>query len=58
MSNQESSQINSELEANEQFCMSLKSLIDNGCCRKTLSLIAEELCDRAESIKHQYGTFN
>ena len=54
MTNQDYTVLKNELEKNEQFCMSVKSLIDNGCSRETLSMLAEELCDRAESIKNTY----
>lgn len=58
MSKQDYTSLTSELESNEQFCMSLKSLIDSDCCRESLSVIAEELCDRSEQLKYKFGTFN
>ncbi len=58
MSIQSDCSLTNELELNEQFCLSLKSLIDSGCSRESLSTIAEELCDRAESIKNKHGSFN
>ena len=57
MSNQDCTLLTNELEKNEQFCMSLKSLIDSGCSKESLSVVAEELCDRAELIKNTYGSF-
>ncbi len=58
MSNKNSTLLMSELEENEQFCMSLKSLIDSNCSNKTLSILAEELCDKSESIKFLFGALN
>jgi hypothetical protein len=58
MSNQDCTLLTSELEKNEQFCQSLKTLIQNGCSRETLSVLAEELCDNSESIRNRFGTFN
>jgi len=49
--------LTAELEKNEQMCMSLKALIDFGCSRDTLSVLAEELCDQTESMKNRYGVF-
>jgi hypothetical protein len=46
-----------ELEKNEQMCTSLKALIDFGCSRETLSVIAEELCEQTEIMKNRYGIF-
>ncbi|WP_157465853.1 hypothetical protein [Colwellia sp. TT2012] len=47
-----------ELEKNDQFCMSLKSLIDNDCSKEVLSALAEELCDKSEYMKNRFGVFN
>lgn len=54
MTNKDYTLLPSELEKNEQLCISLKALIDNDCSRKTLSIIAEELCDSIEILKNRY----
>lgn len=58
MSNQDCTSLTHELEKNEQICIGLKALIDNGCSRESLSVLAEELCDRSESLKNKYGSYN
>jgi hypothetical protein len=58
MPNQDCTLLTNELEKNEQFCMSLKSLIDSGCSKKTLSALAEEICDKSETIKYMFGALN
>ena len=58
MSNQDCTLLTSELEKNEQFCLGFKSLIDSGCSQEALSALAEELCDKSESLKNKFGVFN
>ena len=58
MPKQDYTSLTNELEKNEQLCISLKSLVDSGCSKESLSTVVEELCDRAEYIKNQYGSFN
>lgn len=58
MTNPDYTLLPKELEKNEQMCMSLKSLIDNDCSRETLSVLADELCDRTEFLKNRYCTFS
>lgn len=58
MSNKNSTLLTSELEKNDQFCLGLKSLIDSGCSQQALSTLVEELCDKSESLKNTFGTFN
>jgi hypothetical protein len=58
MSNEDCTLLTSELEKNEQFCHGLKSLIDSGCSMETLSELAEELCDKSESLKNRFGVFS
>ena len=58
MPKQDYTLLTSELEKNDQFCMSLKSLIDNGCSKEVLSALAEELCDKSEYMKNRFGVFN
>lgn len=58
MSKQDYTLLTSELEKNEQICMSLKSLIDNDCSKEVLSTLAEELCDKSEQMKNTFGVFN
>ncbi|MBU2871372.1 hypothetical protein [Colwellia sp. E2M01] len=58
MPNQDYTSLASELEKNEQICISLKSLIDSDCSKQTLSVLAEELCDKSETIKYLFGVHN
>jgi hypothetical protein len=57
MSTPDYTSLTAELEKNEQICLSLKGLIDCSCTQETLSVLAEELCDKAEHLKNRYGTF-
>lgn len=57
MPNPDYTLLTDELEKNEQICLSLKGLIDSHCTQHTLSVLAEELCDKAEHLKNRYGTF-
>jgi hypothetical protein len=58
MPKQDYTLLTSELETNDQFCMSLKSLIDNDCSKEVLLALAEELCDNSEYMKNRFGVFN
>jgi hypothetical protein len=51
-------ELTNDLENNDLLCMGLKSLIDSGCSRESLSTVVEELCNTSESLRNKYGTFN
>lgn len=57
MPNQDYTLLTSELEKNDQICMSLKLLIDNDCSKEIVSALAEELCDKSEYMKSRFGVF-